>query len=77
MFGNLGTLSPLQCAENTYRVVLFFTKNNTPLQVSVAYLEIIAEISWQLKAVNYFCKEAPSWMFDWVLNTPLGIFDVK
>ena len=21
--------------------------------------------------MNYFCKEALSWMFDWVLNTPL------
>ena len=25
----------------------------------------------RLKAVNYFCKKAPSWMLDWFLNTPL------
>ena len=31
------------------------------------------------KSVNYFCKKAPSYMLDWVLNTPLysvKIFEV-
>ena len=27
----------------------------------------------RLKAVNYFCKKALSWMYDWVLNTPLTL----
>ena len=25
----------------------------------------------RVKAVDYFCKRAPSWMFDWILNATL------
>ena len=31
------------------------------------------ENSYRLLAVYYFCKKAPSQMFDWVLNTPLYV----
>ena len=34
-------------------------------------MEFFSENSLQLKAVNYFPKKDPSYIFDWVLNTPL------
>ena len=35
------------------------------------FFTIILRISQRLLAVNYFHKNAPSQMFDWILNTPL------
>ena len=35
-------------------------------------MELFCKNSQQLKAVNYSCKKTPSYMFDWVLNTPLA-----
>ena len=39
---------------------VFFVKSETYLKPSRT-------------SVNYFRKKAPSWMFDWVLNTPLHV----
>ena len=36
---------------------------------------VFCESSWRHLAVNYFCKRAPSWMFDWVLNRPMVLSD--
>ena len=33
--------------------------------------ELFYENCEQLVAINYLCKNSPSLMFDWVLNTPL------
>ena len=41
--------------------------------LSNIYDEAFFRNSLRLKAVNYFRKNARSWMFDWVLNTPLKI----
>ena len=51
---------------------------NVYIRLMIAYLEpgptvkmvFFCGKSQRLKAVNYFCKKAPSQMFDWVLNTP-------
>ena len=34
-------------------------------------MEVFCE-NFKLYAVNYFRKKAPLYIFDWVLNTPLG-----
>ena len=40
-------------------------------------MKLSGENIHRLKAVNYFRKNAPSWMFDRVLNTPLNhLFDL-
>ena len=36
-------------------------------------VERFCENSQRLVAVNYFCKNAPSWMVNLVLNAPLEI----
>ena len=33
-------------------------------------MELLCENSWHLKTVNSFRNKAPSYIFDWVLNTP-------
>ena len=35
-----------------------------------------ATVVYKVKTVKYFCKKAPSQMFDWMLNTSL-IFFIK
>ena len=37
---------------------------------SSSYDRIFCDSSKRLKAVNYYCKDAPSQMFHWVLSTP-------
>ena len=34
-------------------------------------MELFCKDSQQLITINYFCKNAPSQMFHWVLNMPL------
>ena len=36
-------------------------------------MELFCEASERLKAVNYFRKKAPEYVFGWVLNTPLRL----
>ena len=36
-------------------------------------MERFYENSQLLKGVNYFCKNASSWICSWVLNTPEGV----
>ena len=40
-------------------------------------MELFCKNSWELLAVNYFCKKALSKMFDWVLKTSLSILHNK
>ena len=40
-----------------------------PIRTSM--IESFCKNSERILAVNYFCKNIPSQMFNWVLNTPL------
>ena len=65
---------------HTFIVPSFDAKYKKKLRVLVAYLELsrtstmelFCENSERPLAINYFRKKAPSQMFDWTLNTPLG-----
>ena len=39
-------------------------------------MERFCKNSLRLLAVDYFCRKAPSYIFDWVLNTPLRVTNI-
>ena len=55
-----------------------FTRGEVHLELlgvfQTSKMRVLHQNSLRLKAFNYFRKKAPSYMFDWVWNTPLNSF---
>ena len=67
MLKNLSTFYRPCSSKNVKCKVMFTEAYLKPIQPSAK--ELFCENSYLL-AVNYFCKNTSSQMFDWVLNTP-------
>ena len=73
-------LKPLICRFGASKLIeckINYPLSEPYLELSqISTMELFRKNSLRLLVVNYFRKKAPSQVFDWVLNTPLTIFQI-